>query len=893
MSRKNAQALLDALDSEFGWGQEKEYDPEPDYPWRDRQDDFFTPQALQPFLKHLGVSLFPQQEADLQQLLGIDPKQVFERDNGQFQQGIFAYGKGCLGENEQLTDWFTGLTKTVKEWEADGRSLLLPSWDGEQVVLNWTSPVYRKGTAELFRITLADGRSFVATAKHKCLTPTGWLQVHQFELGVTQVLTRPLSSSAQKLDSQPCRKAWGDESHCVESGGLASEQSHECTAKSRQECDRVYHCACGACGHDDCLLTRPKSVRHELSKEIDFQDHCHPSSHLSDALLHEALRTCPTCTPSLGDVLVQSVEPLQEGDFYDLTVPGTHCYFDSQGLLHHNSGKDFMVSCVMIWAIHILLCLKNPQKYLGQADNENIDVITVAYNQLQIRTVLFFKIKQRLKASTWFKGAIARLVPDVTPERYLKEGGGWVGADSILFPLNLRMWAVPSTPDSAEGKNPILWCCDEIAAFSSPTTVNNAAKIHQMLESSARTRFGDRYKGMLISFPRHKGDYLMQLIEMAQKGQISDTFVSVKATWEVNPNVTRASLQPHYDKNPEDAACRYECKPPSAVDAYFKSPDLLLLHASGAPLWLLEQHLELPDEQLQAIANLGQSPITDVDDFGDPRLDRRGFPKLARWFRGQKNSGGDAYEYYVHLDPGLSGDGFGLAMGHIHEIPSGGFSPVVDIAFRWTGAQFRDFGEIFRQSWFSDTVNQTETVTAAEVDFRTVREFLFYLRYARGFNIALVTIDGWNSADSIQELRRRDIPVGMRIVNKEDYDEFKSLVYNRQLRYYAYPILINESVKLQLINGTKVEAPRTSEGGEDGSKNKSKNNSHKDVSDAVAAVCRRLVTLKDESVAFYKFPPIEDIWDKSQRQNKPIKLEASPQSVNESQRAIMQQFFND
>lgn len=92
---------------------------------------------------------------------------------------------------------------------------------------------------------------------------------------------------------------------------------------------------------------------------------------------------------------------------------------------------------------------------------------------------------------------------------------------------------------------------------------------------------------------------------------------------------------------------------------------------------------------------------------------------------------GVPYEYWIHLDPGVSGDGFGFAMGHIDRQHSG-ISPVIDLAFRWTGRMFKDFGEIHRQSWFYDTVKQTERVTAAEVDIRTVREFVFYLRSPGG-----------------------------------------------------------------------------------------------------------------------------------------------------------------
>ncbi|MBD2019301.1 hypothetical protein H6F43_03775 [Leptolyngbya sp. FACHB-36] len=584
--------------------------------------------------------------------------------------------------------------------------------------------------------------------------------------------------------------------------------------------------------------------------------------------------------------------PKQEEDLSAILGTDPKRVFDAgtglpqQGILAYGkgSGKDFIVSCVMLWGCHVLLCLKNPARYLGQADGENIDVLTVAYSLTQATTVLFFKIKARLKACGWFRSAIAELVPSIPPERYLKDGNGFVGTDSIHFPGNLRLWSVPAT-DAAEGKNPILWAADEISAFSSPVRMNQAKHIYDILTSSARTRFDDRWKGFVISYPRHKEDFLMQLIRSVQLGQASDTYAVVRSSWEVNPSITRESLQVDYDRDPEGAACRYECKPPAAVDAYFRSPELLLLHASGAPIDLLTQYLDLPDDVLHVIAELGQSPLLETDDWGDPILDRRGFPKLAPWFRGQSDPSGQPYEYWVHVDLGLTNDAAGFAIGHLHQSPLG-LQPVIDLAFRWTANHFREFGEIHRQAWFFDTVDQTELVSAAEIDIRTVREFLFFLRQARGFNLALVTFDGFNSAETMQELRKRDVPVGSHTVDKSDYDEFKGLVYDRRLRYYAYPILIRESYKLQIVNGSKVDAPRTKTkvGDREG-----KTDSHKDVSDAAAAIVARMARLKDESVEFYQMPPVESLFERSIG---PIQIEASAESISAAQKSILQAFFD-
>ncbi len=510
------------------------------------------------------------------------------------------------------------------------------------------------------------------------------------------------------------------------------------------------------------------------------------------------------------------------------------------------SGKDLVVSWVQCWITHILLCLRDPQGYLGLPPGEPIDNVVVAYNQHQSRTVYFAKFKQRLRNWPWLRRRIDQLAGAGAAESYLKEGGGKLGADSVLLPHQIRCWALPATPDSGEGKNILFWILDELAAFSSPTRLNQAERIHNMVVSSATSRFGNRWRGFAISYPRHRDDYMMRMYSRALAGELPDCYVSLRPTWEVNLKTRKEDFADHYRRNPEDAAMKYECRPPAAIDAFFRSPHLIVAHATGIPeaeVRRYRENLGWSDEEITAFAARGQNPLQAVDSAGDPVLDHRGFPQLAPWFRGKPRA-----DYYVHLDPGQRGDAFGFALAHLETLPDGGVVPQVDLAFRWTGRQFDGLGEVFREAWFPDMVNQRERVTAAEVDFRTVREFIFYLITRLGFQIHLVSADTWNSAESLQALSARGIPVTNHVVTKADYDELKALIYSRQLLYYGWPILVRELEKLQLVNGNRVEAPRTAEGvGET-------LDSHKDVSDAVAALAWRLSRVRGSEVEFAVLP---------------------------------------
>jgi hypothetical protein len=81
----------------------------------------------------------------------------------------------------------------------------------------------------------------------------------------------------------------------------------------------------------------------------------------------------------------------------------------------------------------------------------------------------------------------------------------------------------------------LVWLMDEASAFLSKLKRENAEAIHYTLKSSAASRFGKRYVGLIISWPRHADDFTMT----KHKEAVLDPTLGVYAdgpacTWEVN-----------------------------------------------------------------------------------------------------------------------------------------------------------------------------------------------------------------------------------------------------------------------------------------------------------------------------------------------------------------------
>lgn len=951
----------------------------------------------------MGLPLWPVQQQDLESFLGStveDTKALFTQEPPTSHNcGALIWGKGCLGPNECLTDMATGQTKTVKEWSSLGNSLLVKSWDGDRVVLRWTSPVYCKGAATLYKVTLNDGRSFMATAKHQCLSPAGWRPLDTFQVGRTRLLTTPLDSNAQtvcwQLDNQACE---ADENLFVSADGLRDRCIHESLLRQETEsskafrglpffaqdfffepfhigwtssptnneenddqiiqdflsdyrfsphsygeqlrkaqgdglelfplrADALLHNRC--CLHEGGYQAAPLQVHSQTC--LPFSPHWEDISHRvgrggafsppfeltacvsfllntqivgaipfewslactnqpfqvnapweSGTALFSAKQSPPQSFPHFSEII--DVKELEESEYYDLTVSGTHCYFDSQGICHHNSGKDLVSSAMLCWFIHILFCLRSPRDFLELESSEAIDIALASPTLRQTRRITFAKLKNRLKGWTWLKDRLRENGID-DPDKYLKKATE--AADFIELPHNIRIHNIPLIAASAEGFNMLAFVLSEFAAMESDATSETAGEVLNSFMSSGKTRFRRAWKGFLASFPRSLSDPQEKIVEQYEQGLFPELFVVRRPTWEVHPNRKFEDFASDFERDPEGSWAKYGAQPRAAVESYFRSPDLIVRHASGGDFSLFQKHFKHRTEAQQRwLAGRVPSPISDRDLIGDVVLNAYGFPRLHEWFRGKPGA-----EYWAHVDIGISNDSTGFAIGHLEDTGAG-YLPVVDLSFRWKAVHFAKFGEIRRFMWRYDRAAQqftygdeyTENIQAAEIDLKTVTDFVLWLKAKRGFEFAGFSCDGFNSAQLLQTLLQFDIPVSLHTVDKSDYDELKGSIYTRQVQYWCDRPLFHELSKL-IIKGNKVEAPRTKTDSES-----TKTDSHKDEADAIARVVSVLNRLVAVQTDFIQLPEADEELD--QRQDQPVEQAVSVSGdFSESQEMLLKEFF--
>ncbi len=235
-----------------------------------------------------------------------------------------------------------------------------------------------------------------------------------------------------------------------------------------------------------------------------------------------------------------------------------------------------------------------------------------------------------------------------------------------------------------------------------------------------------------------------------------------------------------------------------------------------APTWLLKPEvtfeslaLEFQRDPEEAWKNYGSQIKAGSDRATDPDLvdrqanrqrlhpwndDERNF---ASWFRGDPG-----VQYAVHIDLAKNHDRAGVALVHRDRATR---KLVVDFCDGVVGRAGRD------------------------VQIADCRDLYVYGLTSRGFNIVSVSLDQWNSLDTIQQLTNRGYVAGECSADKkmEVYDTFLGLLKENQVDYYLHPLLIRELQELRRYpERKKYDHPK---GGS------------KDVSDAVACATFKLV----------------------------------------------------
>lgn len=476
-------------------------------------------------------------------------------------------------------------------------------------------------------------------------------------------------------------------------------------------------------------------------------------------------------------------------------------------------GKTTMASIILPYMCHWVLCLKNPQEFYNLLPGSRIAFMQMSTSEGQAKETLFGDIKARIDYSPWFQ------------RNYVYDPAF---KNQIRFPKNV--WVLPgnSAETTFEGYNILGGILDEADSHKVTAERDYAEQGWNTINSRIDSRFQDR--GFLLTvgqmkkangFASKKYDELNADPENAHTVRMT---IWESLGWEkfLNEDGTRDSFW--YDTKrkeivPSGAAKLIEGKTKNLMEipnVYRKSfenkPEQALRDLAGIPPAAGDPFISLTYKIDEAVERWQER----YEQIGSPVSDDPVRPQFADWFRAL-----DSIPRAMHLDLAYSseGDALGLAMGHVAEV-------------------VEQDGELKPYIVF-DFLLRMKAAPGTEIFLQDVRHMIYDLKDEMGFKIKTISMDGFQSTEMKQQLRKRRFHTEYVSVDKSrlPYEDLRDALYENRIEfppYYTYlsrgadktiQIAVKELMELE-DKEKKIDHPA---------------NGSKDVADAMAGVVTQLM----------------------------------------------------
>lgn len=482
-------------------------------------------------------------------------------------------------------------------------------------------------------------------------------------------------------------------------------------------------------------------------------------------------------------------------------------------------GKTTFASIALPYMAHWILCLKDPQDFYDLLPGSRIAFMQMSTSAKQAKDVIFSDIKARINNSKWF----AEHFP--YDDKY---------TNVIKFPKDI--WIIPgdSGETTFEGYNILAGILDEMDSHKQTDNKDYADVGYNTIHSRIASRFIDSsdpdregHKGLIICIGQMKkahGFAARKYKEFLKDDRAKVVRMTIWESfgWDKYCNADGSRRAFWYD-------IRRKMIIPDGVATAIENPNFIqvprayLKQFENAPEKALKDLAGIPPEAEDAFISLAHR----VDECRDRWIERHGpespvsdspvRPKFEKWFKANL----DPRRRAVHIDLATSGDGdaLGMAMGHVEEIVEVDGEKKPYIVF--------------------DFLMRIKVPSGTEILISEVRQMLYYLKDECGFRITKVTMDGFQSTDSLQQFRKRRMGGDLLSVDKSTlpYEDLREAIYEQRVEFPPYltymkkgaeervEIAIQELLRLQ-YDGKKVDHPT------DGSK---------DVADAMAGVMYTLM----------------------------------------------------
>jgi hypothetical protein len=512
---------------------------------------------------------------------------------------------------------------------------------------------------------------------------------------------------------------------------------------------------------------------------------------------------------NLYPILMDDMVELFEGDYYEAILTGAIGY-----------GKSFFCSLALLYMLYQMSCMRNPQSVYGVDQGSTITLSILSVNQKTARRVILSEIIGKLENSPYFQEEFPYKAK-FTEINFLKS------------PISII--AGSTTNNAILGMNIFGGIVDEANFLGEVRTIqrktsqvrwghiSKAEVVYSAIVRRMKSRYMRSGKLPGILFLPSSKSSISSFTDSRIKESINDPNIFVRdyATWDVKKTkvlVGNERIRSHILEEGEETKFK-DTKEITIVDVpedYRKDferdvegsiRDIAGISTFGISLFFQNiskiYDIFAMSERFNLVHPFStlEWQIDKPGNFMWDKITKKVFKKLPGGFKEEcfEPLINPEVSSHVRIDPSLTGDATGLAVGHIFD-----WKEVVRRDDR--GREYNEIAPVI----MLDFVLRILPPFGDEILLGDVRT-LIYQMMEHGYNISYASADQYQSADSMQKLRQRGIKSEVFSVdsNIQSYQTLKVAIYEDRLICYNYPILVEELKRLEFdMNSGKVDHPQ-------------------------------------------------------------------------------------
>jgi len=460
------------------------------------------------------------------------------------------------------------------------------------------------------------------------------------------------------------------------------------------------------------------------------------------------------------------------------------------------TGKSEIAKVTQAYHLHILGCMKKPQRYWGLPEATSIVITIQAAKPHVTKKIVYLPLRTYIETMPWFQR-------NMRPDKIL-EG-------EMYFPdHNIRVVQGGSDSDAVLGDALISGVVDEInfmnvvqkskkAGMGTGRSGNydQAQAVYDTVTRRKKSRFMSKGPNVgvfcIASSTRYKRDFTDRRKEQVEQLNDKTVYIYNKAQYEVRP---------------ADRYCgenfRLLVANEAAMDIRVLEDDEKVLNGT-----ILEIPIEYKEDFLKdapgALRDVVGRSVNSINPFFRQQA------KIMYCVTKGEEAGLGTFLYKDNVVLGFEGLPMPLK-GHYCQNPSKPRYVHIDLSNTGDrcGVAMLRFDGI---EWISRTKGEPEALPIAsvemavtfepdhgnEIDIAEVRAWVKMLRNKYGYPIKAVTYDGWNSMESRQAWKKQGMKTGLVSVDRTSapYKQLRDGLYDGRILMYHQPVLIEELFGLE------------------------------------------------------------------------------------------------